>query len=367
MKTWVSVNRVNKIKDMKGYILKEKGKALWEELPAPEIGPYDALVRPTAVATCTTDVHLIETAAWPNAVGKVIGHEGVGIVEKVGELVKDFKPGDRVVIPSAGSNWRHPKAQRGEAKYHQDLNPYFSKDPGLGGNFSELVKAVDADSRLAHIPESVTDIQAVMIPDMIGTGFTGVERMQIGFGDTVLIMGIGPVGLMAVAAAALRGAGRIIAVGSRPNTVELAKQYGATDIIDYKDGDILEQVMALTANQPVDSVLIASGGDASESFTTALKAVKFGGHVACVSIFFQENVTIPLSVWEYGGMEKFLTGVLIQDGREYFERLLQLIAHKRLDPTPLVTHVLKGWDKLDEGLQLMRERNPDVIKAVIIP
>lgn len=352
---------------MRGFILEKKGKAVWKDVSDPIMGPYDAIVRPTVVAVCTTDIHLIQTAAWPDALGKVIGHEGVGVVEKVGELVKDFKPGDRVVIPSAGSDWRHPRAQRGEAKYHQNLNPYFTPDPNVGGNFSELVRAIDADMRLAHIPDSVTDIQAVMVPDMVGTGFTGVERMEVQYGETVLIMGIGPVGLMGVAAAALRGAGRIIAVGSRPNTVELARQYGATDIIDYKKGDVLEQVMTLTGGKPVDSVLIASGGGASDNFTLAMKAVKFGGHVACVSIFLDEDtVTMPLSVWAGGSMEKFLTGVLINDGRDFFERLLALIEYKRLDPTPLVTHVLHGWDKLEEGLDLMRSADRTVIKPVIV-
>ena len=351
---------------MKGYVLQSKGKAAWQDVPVPEIGPYDALIRPTAVATCTTDIHLIKAAAWPKAIGKVIGHEGVGVVEKVGSMVKDFKPGDRVVMPSAGSDFHHYRAQRGEAKYHQDLNAYFSDDPTIGGVFSELVKAVDADNRLARIPEGVTDIQAVMVPDMLITGFTGVERMHIRFGETVLIMGAGPVGLMGVAAAALRGAGRIIAVGSRPRTLELARQYGATDIIDYKKGDILQQVMTLTGGEPVDSVLIACGGRASEVFTTAMRVVKFGGHVACVSLFFDdETVTLPMNVWEYGGMEKFLTCVLAQDGRDFFERLLLLVANGRVNPAPLATHVLHGWDKLDEGLELMGSHNPEVIKVVI--
>ena len=351
---------------MKGYVLQSKGKAAWQDVPVPEIGPYDALIRPTAVATCTTDIHLIKAAAWPKAIGKVIGHEGVGVVEKVGSMVKDFKPGDRVVMPSAGSDFHHYRAQRGEAKYHQDLNAYFSDDPTIGGVFSELIKAVDADNRLARIPEGVTDIQAVMVPDMLITGFTGVERMHIRFGENVLIMGVGPVGLMGVAAAALRGAGRIIAVGSRPCTLELARQYGATDIIDYKKGDILQQVMTLTGGEPVDSVLIACGGRASEVFTTAMRAVKFGGHVACVSLFFDdETVTLPMNVWEYGDMEKYLTGVLPQDGRDFFERLLLLVANGRVNPAPLVTHVLHGWDKLDEGLELMGSHNPEVIKVVI--
>jgi len=352
---------------MKGYVLQDKGQAVWKEVPVPTIGPYDALVRPSAVATCTTDVHLIKTVALPAAKGKVIGHEAVGVVEKVGDLVKDFKPGDRVIIPTAFSDWRHPRAQRGEAKYHQTNSPYFSDDPTIGGSFSELVKTFDADSNLAHIPASVTDIQAVMIPDMMATGFSGVEKMDVQFGETVLVIGIGPVGLMGVAGAALKGAGRIIAVGSRPNTMKIARQYGATDTIDYKKGDIVSQVLALTGGQPVDSVLIASGGRASDMFTTALKIVKFGGHVACVAGFFgDETVTIPMDVWNYGVMEKFLTGVLVNDGRDYLERLLLLIQNKKLDTTPLVTHVLKGWDKLEEGLDLMRSRDETVIKPAIV-
>jgi threonine dehydrogenase-like Zn-dependent dehydrogenase len=353
---------------MRGYVLQEKGHAAWQEVPDPVIGPRDAVVRPTAVATCTTDVHMIATAAYPALIGKVIGHEAVGVVEKVGEAVRDFRPGDRVVLPCGYSDWRHPRAQRGEGKYYQTNSPYFTDDPSHGGVFSELVRAFDADENLAHIPDAVADLEAVMLPDMAATGFTGVERMEIQYGETVLILGIGPVGLMGVAGAALRGAGRIIAVGSRPKTVELARQYGATDIIDYKNGPILDQVMALTKGQPVDSVLIASGGEASEIFTTALKAVKFGGRAICVSGFLDEEaVTIPLEVWGYGFMDKFLTGALVKDGRDWLERLLLMIANKKLDTAPLISHVLHGWDSLEEGIELMRSRDPAVIKPVIVP
>lgn len=351
---------------MKAYVLEEKGRASLVEVEVPEISPRDALVRTTAMAVCTTDIHLIKTAAWPRAIGKIIGHESVGIVEKVGADVKDFRPGDRVVLPSAGTDWHTTHMQRGEAKYYQHNNPYFSDDPSVNGNFSEYMRAIDADLRLAHIPDNVSDIQAIMVPDMVATGFTGVERMNVQFGETVLVLGIGPVGLMGVAAAALRGAGRIIAVGSRKNTVELAGRYGATDIVNYRDGDILSQVMALTGGKPVDSVLVASGGDASTVLTTAMRAVKFGGHVACVSLFFDdENVTLPLDVWCNGSMEKFLTGVLCQDGRDFFERLLALISYGRLDPSPLVTHVLHGFDNLERAFDLMRGKNPDVIKSVV--
>ncbi len=108
---------------MRGFVLHEKGRASWSDVPVPPLGPYDALVRPTAVATCTTDVHLIATAGFPAAVGKPIGHEAVGIVKDVGDLVRDFHPGDRVIIPAGGTDWRTPHAQRGEAKYYQNTTP----------------------------------------------------------------------------------------------------------------------------------------------------------------------------------------------------------------------------------------------------
>jgi threonine dehydrogenase-like Zn-dependent dehydrogenase len=183
---------------VRGYVLKEKGKAVWEDIPVPQIGPYDALVRPTAVATCTTDVHAIATLAFRNMLDKVIGHEAVGIVDSVGELVKDFKPGDRVVLPAILADWRNPRAQRGEAKHYQANSVYISSNPDVGGAFSELVKAIDADMVLAHIPDAVTDIQAVMVDDMVATGFTGVENMEIKVGEVVVVLGIGPVGLMGV-------------------------------------------------------------------------------------------------------------------------------------------------------------------------
>lgn len=352
---------------MRGFVLHAKGHASWTEVPVPPLGPYDALVRPTAIAICTTDIHLIATAGLPAAVGKPIGHEAVGVVERVGELVKDFAPGDRVIIPAGGTDWRHPRSQRGEAKYYQTNNPYFSTDRSIGGLFSEVTRAINADQTMALIPDEVTDLQAVMVPDMVSTGFTGAERMQIEFGDSVAVMGVGPVGLMGVAGAALKGAGRIIAVGSRPQTLRLARAYGATDIVDYRKGPILEQVLAANHGDPVDSVLIASGGSASEIFTTALRMVKPGGHVANVSLFLdEESATIPLDVWGYGGIERFFTGVFVKEGREFLGRLLTLIQNRRLDTTPLVTHELTGWNQLERGLELMRNRDETVIKPVVV-
>ena len=134
---------------MKGCVLQGKGQGAWQDVPVPEIGPYDALNRPTAVATCTTDIHLIRTLSLPAALGKMIGHEAAGTVEQVGDLVTDFQPGDRVLLPSIIPDYRHPSAQRGEAKYHQTNSPYMSNDPAVGGWFSELAKVFDSLALLA--------------------------------------------------------------------------------------------------------------------------------------------------------------------------------------------------------------------------
>lgn len=351
---------------MQGYILRAAGQAGWSEVAPPQPAPYDAIVRPTAVAICTTDVHLIATAAFPAAIGKPIGHEAVGVVESVGELVRDFRPGDRVIIPAGGTDWRHPNAQRGEAKYYQTNNAYFSDDPSVGGVFSDLVRAIDADMTMTPIPDDITDIQAVMVPDMVATGFTAVNRMNVDFGDTVAVLGVGPVGLMGVAAATLRGASQVIAVDTRASTTTLARKYGATDVVSHEAGGTADRVLEATGDRLVDSVMIAAGGSASELFTTAMRIVKPGGHVANVSLYLNEqSVTLPLDVWGYGGVERHITGVFVQEGREFYSRLLRLIQMGRFDPSPLVTHTFDGWDRLDEAIELMRTRADNVIKPVV--
>ena len=174
---------------MKAYILRGKDNAGWEEVPTPKIDEFDALIKVTAVATCTTDVHQIETAALPTLLGKALGHEAVGVVEKVGNKVKDFKPGDRVVIPVAWSDFRHPKAQRHEAKFYQTNSPYFSNE-GLNGHFAEYVKVVDADMALAKIPDSVTAIKGGSISSGYYGAFYGCTSLKsIEIPDSVTTIG----------------------------------------------------------------------------------------------------------------------------------------------------------------------------------
>ena len=131
------------------------------------------------------------------------------------------------------------------------------------------------------MPDNISPAEACMLSDMVPTGFHGVELADVQFGDTVLVIGIGPVGLMAVAGANLRGAAKIVGVGTRPNCIDVARAYGATDFISYKDGDIAEQALEMTNGQGFDKVIVAGGG--VETFEPAIKALKPGGTLGNVN------------------------------------------------------------------------------------
>ncbi|MDK2986550.1 MAG: isopropanol dehydrogenase, partial [Clostridia bacterium] len=205
---------------MKGFAMLSIGKVGWIEVEKPKAGPFDAIVRPLAVAPCTSDIHTVFEGGLGELHNAVLGHEAVGEVVEVGSEVKDFKPGDKVVIPAITPDWRTLDVQRG---YHQHSGGMLAgykftvQKPGV---FAEYIHVNDADMNLAHLPDGISLEAAVMITDMMTTGFHGAELADIELGATVAVFGIGPVGLMAVAGAKLRGAGRIIAVGSRPVCVD---------------------------------------------------------------------------------------------------------------------------------------------------
>lgn len=218
---------------------------------------------------------------------------------------------------------------------------------------------------LAHLPEDIPLEVASMMPDMMTTGFHGAELADIQLGDTVAVIGIGPVGLMAVAGAKLRGAGRILAVGSRPNCVEAAKFYGATDIINYKNGPVDEQMLELTNGQGVDAVIIAGGN--SDIIATATKFVIPGGTIFNIN-YFGEGDELPISRldWGCGMAHKDIRGGLTPGGRYRMEQMINLVVNDRVDPSKQVTHVFEGFDKLEEAFYLMKEKPQDLIKPVVL-
>lgn len=350
---------------MRGYAQLGGGKVGWKEMNRPKVGPLDAIIRPTAVSPCTTDNHLAATGAMPHLDGLAMGHEGVGIIDEIGSGVKHFKVGDLVAIPSVHPEWRSIEAQQGIAKQHDRDHYYSTEWPDKGGVFAEYFHVYDIDMNGGAIPEGVSSLQAVLLTDMATTAFAGVDALHVNYGDTIVVVGIGPVGLMGINAAYLRGAARIIGVGSRPACMEVARQYGVTEFVNYKDGDIADQVLELTGGERVDGVFITGGS--TESFNTGLRMVRKGGVVSSVASFYHdEQVVIQNPVWEYGVDDKTITVVKAYGGRVIMERLLKLVQYGRLKPELMASHVLHGFDKIEDAFNLMGNKTPDLVKPVVL-
>lgn len=350
---------------MKAFVLKEPGVVGWAEVPDPVLTPYGAILNPIAVAPCSSDVHTVFGGGSRKTPNLVLGHECVAKVLEVGELVQDFKPGEIVAVPAITPNWRDRGVQ--ECNFKHASAPFSGHQLGRTqpGVFSERFLIPDADTTLAKIPEGISLEQALMCVDVVTTGFTGAENASIKFGDTVVVMGIGPIGLMAVAGAKLSGASRILAVGSRPNCVEMAYKFGATEVLSYKNGDIVAQVMERTGGLGADSVIICGGND--EVFAQAIDMVRYGiGTVSNVNYFGGTgNLPFPKFSGGRGMAGKTIHTELACGGRVRIERMLSMVKYGRIEPELLVTHKLSGLDNIEKALYLMKEKPADLIKVMV--
>ena len=350
---------------MKAFVLAEPGKVKWYDAPEPQLTPFGAVQKPVAVTRCSPDVHTVFGGGSRKRPNLILGHESIAEVLAVGEYVKDFKAGDKVAVPAITPDWREKSIQ--DENFCHAGAPFSGHQLGRTqpGVFAEKFLISDADTTLAHIPEKVSDEQALMSVDVMTTGFTGAEYANIKIGDTVCVMGIGPIGLMAVAGARLCGAGRIIAVGTRPVCVELARYYGATDVLSYKDGDVVERVKDMTGGVGVDATIIAGGN--AEVLAQAYDMTRYGiGTISNIN-YFGGTGFLPLPIFSGGrGMcGKTLHMELAKGGRTRIERMLSMIQYGRVDPQPLVTHHLYGLDKVEEALYLMKDKPADLIKVMV--
>ncbi|MDL2281355.1 NAD(P)-dependent alcohol dehydrogenase, partial [Selenomonadales bacterium OttesenSCG-928-I06] len=344
---------------MKGFAMLGINKVGWIEKEKPVASPVDAIVRPLVLSPCTSDVHTVWEGALGDRKDMILGHEAVGEVVEVGSLVKDFKPGDKVIIPAITPDWGAIESQLGFAQHSGGMLAGWKFSNFKDGVFGEFFHVNEADANLAHLPSNVSPEEATMLCDMVPTGFHGVEMAEVSFGETVAVVGIGPVGLMAVAGTNMRGASRIFAVGSRPNCVEAAKKYGATDIINYRNGDIVDQILEATKGQGVDKVILAGGN--VDTFDQAIRLLKAGGIVANINYLGSgDYVKIPRVEWGVGMGHKRIVGGLTPGGRMKMERLASLISHGKLDTSLLLTHRFKGFENIEQALYMMKDKPADL-------
>ena len=350
---------------MEAFALIRRNEAKIIDLPSPKLSdPYNAILTPVAISVCTSDVNTVYGSGSKKPDNLILGHEAVARIVKVGEKVKDFKEGDVVVVPSMTPNFHDKDIQDGNflhAGANFSANTLGRSTPGV---FAREFEVADADLNLAILPEGVSLGNGLMCTDMATTGFTGAETVN--FGDTVVVLGIGGVGLMAICGAALRGAGKIIAVGSRGVSIPLAYEYGASEVISYKDNNVTEYVLKATKGKGADVVIIAGGND--KSFSDAIDMVRYGvGKVVNLKLFTGDgSMEIPKFSSGRGMSGKSIYMELGEGGRVRMERLLSMVRHKRFIPEKIITHTFEGFENVKQALELMRDKGNTVIKTMIL-
>lgn len=350
---------------MEAFALIRRNEVDIIDLPKPVLsGPYNAILTPVAISVCTSDVNTVYGSGSKKPDNLILGHEAVARVLEVGESVRDFKEGDIVVVPSMTPNFRDKDIQDGNflhAGANFSANTLGRSTPGV---FARQFEVVDADLNLALLPDGVSYGNGLMCTDMATTGFTGAQRVN--FGDTVVVLGIGGVGLMAICGAALRGAGKIIAVGSRGASIPLAYEYGASEVISYKDDNIVEYVLKATNGKGADVVIIAGGND--RSFSDAIDMVRYGvGKVVNLKLFTGDgSMEIPKFSSGRGMSGKSIYMELGEGGRVRMERLLSMVKNKRFVPEKMITHTFEGFGNIKQALELMRDKGNTVIKTMIL-
>jgi len=354
---------------MKAAIFVEKGRIVLDDKPVPEIGPTDALVRITTTTICGTDVHILK-GEYPVAKGLTIGHEPVGVIEKLGSGVTGYKQGQRVIAgaitPSGWSNaclcgcgsqdgagTKHGWKAIGGWKFGNTID----------GCQAEYVRVPDAMANLAPIPDNVTDEQVLMCPDIMSTGFSGAETGGVRIGDTVAVFAQGPIGLCATAGAKLMGATTIIAVDSVPARMEMAKRMGADHVVDFKAESPVEAIMRLTDGRGVDVAIEALG--TQSTFESALRVLRPGGVLSSLGVY-STDLKIPLDAFAAGLADTSIRTTLCPGGKERMRRMMGVVASGRADLGALVTHRFK-LDQIEEAYDLFANQRDGVLKVAITP
>lgn len=354
---------------MKAAVFVEPNRIVLDEKPVPDVGALDALIRITTTTICGTDVHILK-GEYPVARGLTIGHEPVGIIEKLGSAVTGYREGQRVIAGaitpsghSAASLCGH-HSQDGPGTKH-GFKPLGGWRFGntIDGAQAEYLLVPDAMANLAPIPDGLTDEQVLMCPDIMSTGFSGAESGSVRIGDTVAIFAQGPIGLCATAGARLLGATTIIGVEAVPPRMEIARTMGADHIVDFTKIDAVEEILRLTDGRGVDVAIEALGRQ--ETFEGALRVLRPGGTLSSLGVY-SSDLKIPLDAFLAGLGDHTIVTTLCPGGKERMRRLMEVIASARLDTRQLVTHRFT-LDQIEEAYDLFANQRDGVLKVAISP
>lgn len=316
---------------MKALVYHGPGKYGWEEKPRPSIQePTDAIVRITHTTICGTDLHILKGDVPAVQPGRLLGHEGVGVIEEVGEDVEAFKPGERVLISCITSCGRCDFCRKN--MYAHCRNGGWILGHLIDGTQAEFVRIPQADNSLYKLPPGLDEAAAVMLSDILPTGHEiGVRNGEVKLGDTLAIVGAGPIGLSCLLTARFYSPAEIIMVDIDENRLEVARNLGATQVVRE---DPVRRVLELTENEGVDVAIEAVG--LPETFDICQSIVKPGGRIA--------NVGVHGKPVEFHIEALWIKNITLRTGlvnTDTIPLLLKTLKAGRLDPGRLVTHSLK--------------------------
>ncbi|HCL3481962.1 NAD(P)-dependent alcohol dehydrogenase [Pseudomonas aeruginosa] len=363
-------------KMMKAAVFIQPGRIELVDKPIPDVGPNDALVRITTTTLCGTDVHILK-GEYPVAPGLTVGHEPVGIIEKLGSAVVGYREGQRVIAGAICPNFNSYAAQDGvpsqDGSYLVESGRCachgYKATAGwrfgnlIDGTQAEYVLVPDAQANLAPIPDGLSDEQVLMCPDIMSTGFKGAENANIRIGDSVAIFAQGPIGLCATAGARLLGASTIIAIDGNAHRLDIARGMGADVTLNFRECDVIEEILKLTGGRGVDASIEALG--TQSTFETALRVLKPGGTLSSLGVY-SKDLTIPLSAFAAGLGDHRINTALCPGGKERMRRLLNIVASGRVDLGPLVSHEYR-LDDIVAAYDLFANQRDNVLKVAIKP
>jgi alcohol dehydrogenase len=328
---------------MKALVYHGPEKKSLDEMPKPALrDATDAVVRVTKTTICGTDLHILKGDLPTVTVGRILGHEGIGVIDEVGAGVSRFRKGDRVLISCITACGKCTNCRRGMPS-HCEVGGWILGNT-LDGTQAEFVRIPFADSSLYAAPAGVDEDAMVMLSDILPTGYEcGVLNGEVQPGDTVAIIGAGPVGLSALLTTQFFAPARIIVVDLDHNRLEVAKQFGATDVVNSTDGKAVDKILELTGNHGVDVAIEAVG--AGTTFEICQHIVAAGGHIANIGVH-AGSVTLRLEkLWS---QNITITTRLVDAVTTPL--LLRTVVAGRLKPKQLVTHqftlanILQAYD-----------------------
>jgi threonine dehydrogenase-like Zn-dependent dehydrogenase len=354
---------------MKAAIFVEPGRIVLDDKPIPDVGPLDVLVRITTTTICGTDVHILK-GEYPVEKGLTVGHEPVGVIEKLGSAVQGFSEGRRVIAGAITPSGHSNACQCGRGAQDGPGTRHGWKATGgwkfgntIDGCQAEYVLVPDAMGNLAPVPDGLTDEQVLMCPDIMSTGFSGAERGGVRIGDMVAVFAQGPIGLCATAGAKLMGASTIIAVDRVPERLDMARRLGADHVVDFSQTDPVKEILRLTGGRGVDVAIEALGTQAT--FEACLRVLRPGGTLSSLGVY-SSDLKIPLDAYAAGLGDHTIVTTLCPGGKERMRRLMSVIETGRVDLGAMVTHRFK-LDDIEDAYELFANQRDGVFKVAITP